>query len=179
MNDLDSQAFCALFKDAFEKCFGHALTGPMSETESKQFYSKIFDQTGLVIGWKSLKNYSLFINDDGAKSQNPTVATMDTLARYVLAAPYLSETDRKKKESHYPFWFEYREKFLRQPNPRIISIQHHPSTKQFPVVLKKTVIPWIPPFVLSFLVISIFVVWLVIKHSSRHETVTDVFSDVS
>ena len=42
MNDLDNQAFSALFKDAFEKCFGHALAGPMSETESKQFYNRIF-----------------------------------------------------------------------------------------------------------------------------------------
>ena len=179
MNDLDNQAFSALFKEAFEKCFGHSLAGPMTETESKLFYSKILDQTGLVIGWKSLKNYSLFIHDGGSKTQNPTVATMDTLARYVLDAPYLSETERKEKESHYPFWFEYKEKFLRQPKSRIISIQHDPSKKQFPVVVKKTAIPWIPPFILSFLVIVFFGFWLFIKYSSQHETITENFHDVS
>ena len=61
MNDLDALAFSALFKEAYQKCFGHAINESLSETESKLFSNEIFDQTGLVIGPKSIKNYSLYI----------------------------------------------------------------------------------------------------------------------
>ncbi|HEY2583493.1 MAG TPA: hypothetical protein VGI43_16900 [Mucilaginibacter sp.] len=84
----------------------------MTETESKLFCNKILDQTGLSIGWKSIKNYSFFILDSGsAKDENPSVATLDTLARYVLGAPYTNEIQRKNDEGHHPYWFLYKEKF--------------------------------------------------------------------
>jgi len=114
MNDLDVSAFTALFKEAHQKCFGHPITKPLSETESKLFSNKIFDQTGLVIGPKSIKNYSFFIlNNSEAKEENPSVATLDTLARYALDAPYTNEIQRKVKENHYPYWFQYKNKFYR------------------------------------------------------------------
>ena len=115
MNDLDTSAFSALFKEAYEKCFGHPMTNPLTETESKLFANKIFDQTGLVIGAKSIKNYSLFILNGAAegKEENPSVATLDTLARYVADAPYTDETKRKVRESHYPYWFQYKDQFYR------------------------------------------------------------------
>jgi hypothetical protein len=112
MVDSDALAFAALFKDAYAKCFGQAIKNPLTETESKIFCNKILDQTGLSIGWKSVKNYSFYIiNLSGAKQENPSVATLDTLARYVLGAPYSNEIQRKNDESHYPYWFLYREKF--------------------------------------------------------------------
>jgi Beta xylosidase C-terminal Concanavalin A-like domain len=114
MNDLDSLAFAALFKEVFAKCFGHGIENPMTETESKVFCNKVLDQTGLSIGWKSVKNYSFFvIGGDRGKAENPSTATLDTLARYVLNAPYTSEIKRKDNESHYPYWFLYREKISR------------------------------------------------------------------
>jgi hypothetical protein len=113
MNDLDALAFTTLFKEAYQKCFGHGMNGSLSETESKLFSSKIFDQTGLVIGPKSIKNYSLYVLNPGGKVENPSVATMDTLARYVLNAPYTDETQRKNKESHYPYWFTYKNGFYK------------------------------------------------------------------
>jgi hypothetical protein len=77
-------------------------------------YTQIFDNTGLTVGWKSLKNYSFFIlSDPPGKQENPSVATLDTLARYVLHAPYTTETERKKKEGHYPYWYRYREQYHR------------------------------------------------------------------
>jgi len=112
MNDLDAAAFAALLKEAFQKCFGHSMSSPLSETESKLFSGKIFDQTGLVIGAKSIKNYSSFVlSNANGKGENPSVATLDTLARYVLNAPYTDEAQRKDKESHYPYWFEYKKQF--------------------------------------------------------------------
>src|SRR5215216_5704651 len=127
MNDLDTSAFSALFKGACEKCFGHPLINPLTETESKLFANKILDQTGLVIGAKSIKNYSLFILNVAAegKEENPSVATLDTLARYVENAPYTDETKRKVRENHYPYWFQYKDKFYRT--------QKKPVTRKRPI----------------------------------------------
>ena len=114
MNDLDASAFAALFKEACYKCFGHPVKNPLSETESKLFSSKIFDQTGLVIGAKSIKNYSFYVlNSTDWKEENPSVSTLDTLARFVLNATYTDEIQRKNKESHYPYWFQYKDQFYR------------------------------------------------------------------
>jgi len=111
MNQTDSLAFAELFKEACRKCFGHALEKPLTETESKLFCTQVLDITGLSIGWKSVKNYSLFlIGNATGKEENPSVATLDTMARYVLGAPYTTEIQRKDNESHYPYWFLYKEK---------------------------------------------------------------------
>lgn len=115
MTQQDTLAFTALFKEAWFKCFGQALENPVSETESKLFCNQVLDHTGLSIGWKSVKNYSLFITGSHTKPENPSVATLDTLARYVLSAPYTSELKRKAGEGHHPYWFLYREKFNKSP----------------------------------------------------------------
>jgi hypothetical protein len=102
----DKQAFATLYKDAYKKCFGHALSMLPSETESKYFGNTIFEETGLVIGAKSLKNYFGFVlNMPESKDENPSVATLDMLARYVLQATDTDETARKNKAGHYPYWY--------------------------------------------------------------------------
>lgn len=114
MSGTDSPTFVALFKEAYQKCFGHAISGMLSETESRFFSEQIFGQTGLVIGPKSIKNYSTFVTSNANdKNENPSVATLDTLARYLLNAPYTDEIQRKNNESHYPYWFQYKEQFHR------------------------------------------------------------------
>src|ERR1700712_5659708 len=106
MNNPEFLIFTVLFKEVYQKCFGNAIESPLTETESKLLCNNILDKTGLSVGWKSVKNYSIFINNTAAgKQENPSVATMDTLARYVLNAPYTSELQRKNDESHYPYWF--------------------------------------------------------------------------
>src|SRR6201996_5275428 len=101
MNDIDLGVFRILFGDVCLKCFGHAVSEPLTETEAKQLYTRILEETGLVVGWKSLKNYSFFLYGDG-KPENPSAATLDTLSRYVLEAPYVSEAERKA-EAGYPY----------------------------------------------------------------------------
>jgi len=111
MNELDNRAFITLFKDACEKCFGHPLQHVLTETESKLFCNTIIDKTGLIIGFKSIKNYSAYVlNGSPEKQENPSIATLDTLARYVYDAPYTDEIKRKTSESHYPYWFKYKNK---------------------------------------------------------------------
>ena len=121
MEELNKKTFTKLFREAYQKCFGSPLTGPLSETESKHFGNSILDVTGLVIGAKSIKNYSAYIfQPQEAKDENPSVATLDTLARYVMGAPYTNETGRKNKEGHYPYWFNYKSKLsldAREPRP--------------------------------------------------------------
>lgn len=95
------------------RCFGHAVTAPLTETEARLFYTKVFDATGLVIGWKSIKNYSGFLlGESRGKAENPSVATLDTLARYVAGAPDTTEPERKSTAGHYPYWYGYREKWV-------------------------------------------------------------------
>src|ERR1700753_1442605 len=114
MSKSDYLAFAALFRDAYLKCFGQALADPLTETESKLLCNQVLERTGLSIGWKSVKNYSFFILDHkSVKAENPSAATLDILARYVLAAPYTTELQRKNDESHYPYWFLYKEKIVR------------------------------------------------------------------
>lgn len=96
------------------------LSQPLTETESKLFYQQLIDETGLTVGWRTLKNYSLYvIYPERQKQENPSVATLDTLARYVLHAPVTNELKRKSDESHFPFWFRYKEQNEQPPEPVI------------------------------------------------------------
>lgn len=117
MNELNHAVFIDLFKKACAKCFGHPLTAPLSDADSRLLSGKILEDTGLVIGAKSVRNYSLFVlGHRDSKKENPSIATLDTLARYVLSAPYIDETARKEKEGHYPYWFQYKSGFSAPPS---------------------------------------------------------------
>jgi hypothetical protein len=111
MGEPDFSIFSALFREAYLRCFKQLLSQPLTETESKLFHQQVLDCTGLTVGWRSLKNYSFFVLDN-SRNENPSIASMDTLARYVLQAPYTNEIARKDQESHHPYWFLYREKQL-------------------------------------------------------------------
>jgi hypothetical protein len=102
--------FIELFKAVCRKCFGTDLSSPLTEPESRNLSNEIEEATGLVIGWKSLKNYSLHCFEGHHKTQvNPSVSTLDTLARYLQDAPRTDELKRKQYEAHYPYWFGYRD----------------------------------------------------------------------
>ena len=111
MRDQNDRIFIELFKTAAEKCLGRALTEPLSEIDSKLLSMTILERTGLVIGPKSLRNYSIYVfNGTDGRKENPSIATLDTLARYVVDAPKTDEASRKEKESHFPYWFQYKVK---------------------------------------------------------------------
>lgn len=114
MSTIDEKAFIRLFHEAHEKCFWKNLTTPLSETESKHFSNEILERTGLVVGWKSIKNYSLHILNPGTnKQENPSTATLDTLARYVSNAAKTDEATRKKNEAHFRYWYTYRDTYAK------------------------------------------------------------------
>jgi hypothetical protein len=115
MQQADEAASKQLFRDACRRCFGHDLTAPPSATERKLFCTRVLQETGLPIDWKSI--------------QKPTVFTLDTLARFVLEAPYTDENTQKTKEGHCPYWFRYKEEFHRHLPARVseagFPVRHH------------------------------------------------------
>jgi hypothetical protein len=113
MEQPDYTVFSQLYHKAYTHCFKKPLQEPISETESKLFYNQILEQTGLAIGWRSLKNYSFYVlNPSADRQENPSVATLDTLARYVLKAPNTDDISRKKNEAHHPYWFLYKSRYM-------------------------------------------------------------------
>lgn len=166
MNETEFVVFEKLFREAVKKCFGHELTAALSETESKLFYTRIFESTGLVIGWKSLKNYSIYVIDK-SKPENPSVPTLDTLARYVQDAPYTDEIKRKERESHYPYWFGYRN--------RVLSVQPA-EMKTTPVAKKPKRIMWI---VIPILLLIIFAFLVFKKQITSKEFTADFTNAVN
>ena len=136
MNTREKDIFSKLFNEAFEKCFGFSLNEPLSETDCKLFSNEIFEKTGLTIGAKSLKNYSFYVLKKqvaGIKEENPSKATLDTLARYVLGAPYTDEIKRKSRESHLPYWFEYSKSHLKPEQVKLK--QRHVRRKASVIIL--------------------------------------------
>ncbi|GAB3967855.1 hypothetical protein GCM10028806_10790 [Spirosoma terrae] len=129
MDELDRQSFIKLLHAMVMKCFGHPLEGPLSEPESKHLSLDIEERTGLVIGWRSLKNYVAFaLNPSSDKQENPSMPTLDTLARYVLEAPATSEAERKKTGEQASYWFRYREQLSIAPKANVP--QAIPAQKQ-------------------------------------------------
>jgi hypothetical protein len=109
MDSKEAEVFRKLFRQAYQKCFSQQLSNGLTEAESKHFSNEILEQTGLVIGWKSLKNYSRYITDLQSEEEiNPSIATLDTLARFVADASKTSEHDRKKANL-FSYWYKYRE----------------------------------------------------------------------
>jgi hypothetical protein len=116
MKDLDAQAFAALFKDVYRRCFAGELATPLTEAECIHLSVAIEESTGLEIGWKSLKNYSQHVlGVSPEKPENPSTPTLDTLARYVAGAPATDSSQRRARERHYPYWFRYQEEFRSSP----------------------------------------------------------------
>lgn len=162
--DLNDTVFINLFREVCEKCFGHPLTEPLSETDSKLLSNTIFQQTGLVIGGKSIKNYSQYVFTSGeTKKENPSVATLDTLARYVLNAPYIDEIQRKNKESHHPWWFQYKSKFSKD------TIKNKKALNWKKIAIASAIVLC---FILTFILFSY------LQQVNRQEHLTEHFNSV-
>lgn len=174
MKDVTNIAFISLFKGSFKKCFGFELLTPISETEAKHFSNQIMDATGLVIGAKSLKNYSSYILNPNENPENPSVATMDTLARYVLNAPYTDEVQRKNKEAHHPYWYQYRNSIISEEEKTVEEMQEPTKPKNVPAKNKK----WFALFI-ALLIIGIIILAIFFFPSKTIESFSDDFHSVN
>lgn len=164
LDQTDEQIFFALYREAYERCFKTPLVSPLTETESKLFYQQILEYTGLTVGWRSLKNYSFFVlGHQTGKVENPSVATMDTLARYVLKAPYTSELKRKDEEGYHPYWFMYRGKAIDDQPKNEKKIRNTPA----------------PLLILSALIIIVFVGGYYWLESHKSVTVNENFNHIT
>lgn len=166
MKEINENAFISLFKEACEKCFGFPLTTPLSETDSKVLATRIFEQTGLTIGVKSIKNYSIYVLNREGKKENPSPATLDTLARYVLDAPLTNDAERKDREDHHPYWFEYRTRFTTTGTP--VKTHHRTIVKGVIIFL-----------IITFLLALMFVIARLLMKTNRPKSFSDSFTSVS
>ncbi len=186
----DADTFARLFREAYRKCFASPLTAPLTETESHRLSVEIAESTGLEIGWKSLKNYSAFLLGRSGRVENPSVATLDTLARYVAGAPRTDEARRRTNERHYPYWFRYRDA-LRDERPAPVgetvneALRERRSTTEVasddpptpaPRLARRTVIALGTVALAALLAL---VVVTLRRHEARAESFTDDFDDVS
>ena len=182
----DADAFAQLFRDAYRKCFASALAAPLTETESHRLSVEIAESTGLEIGWKSLKNYSSYLMGRSGRVENPSVATLDTLARFVAGAPPTDEARRRSSERHYPYWFRYRDSLrsetlgqarqtLDETGPSSEATSDERPTAA-PRPTRRTAIV-VNAAVLATVLALLFVA--VRQHRARTEPFTDDFDDVS
>lgn len=86
---------------------GAAFAAPES-----RYLSNGIERTRLGRRLEKPKNYSAFVLHSGTtKPENPSTATLDTLARYLVGAPATTEVQRKREGVHFGYWFRYLEQF--------------------------------------------------------------------
>ena len=170
MNEGDARVFAELFQDAYRKCFSAAFIAPLTESESHRFSTEIGEATGLEIGWKSLKNYSQFLaGSPGGKAENPSIPTLDTLARYVAGAPHTDDERRRHGKRDYRYWFDYKARF-QKPDP---SPQSRPATP----IRARSSVGWVTAAVGIAVILALPVLAIPYGHHARL-AFTDDFDDV-
>ena len=183
----DPKAFARLFGDAYRRCFSRPFTAPLTESESHRFSVEIAESTGLELGWKSLKNYSSYLLGSGGRTENPSVPTLDTLARYVAGAPTTTEEHRRTRERHYPYWFRYRDALRRTDSPDAPATRR--KSREVPdatSLVQGTPARTRPPAMLILVAVVAavaFASWLALRYVApslgRAERFADEFDDVS
>jgi hypothetical protein len=180
--EAEADAFARLFGDAYRKCFSAAFAAPLTEAESHRLSVEIAESTGLEIGWKSLKNYSQFLLGQSSRAENPSLPTLDTLARYVVGAPRTDEARRRSRERHYPYWVRYREA-LRPPDADPTPESRTERMQPAPPIARDATMRPAPgrPIVLVAVAALVLALLVVIGRwrGARGEQFTDEFDDVS
>src|SRR5688572_20180068 len=187
-SESDPPAFARLFEDAYRRCFSTAFTAPLTEPESHRFSVEIAESTGLEIGWKSLKNYSHFLLGTTNRVENPSIATLDTLARYVAGAPRTDEEQRRTRERHYPYWVRYKEG-LRHAEPALTHEgpdERHPGSDAAsdtrpapPLPRRKRAVALDVAGFAALVVVLVLLFVTVRRRDARSSRFADEFDDVS
>jgi transcriptional regulator with XRE-family HTH domain len=193
--ETDLRAFASLFHDVYRACFSAPFTAPLTESESHHLSVDIEERTGLEIGWKSLKNYSAYLAGRASRSENPTVATLDTLARYLAGAPRTTEERRRAEERHYPYWFRYREAFRqselaafaeRAPDEKTGAERETPASAEnetrgsgLPTVPNRSTQTMLIAALVAASIIVMLVIATVRRSAGKPKPFVDEFADVS
>jgi hypothetical protein len=183
--EADPPAFARLFDDAYRKCFSTAFTAPLTESESHRFSVEIAESTGLEIGWKSLKNYSHFLLGRTSRVENPSIATLDTLARYVAGAPPTDEERRRTRERHYPYWVRYKEGLRRADHspmpgePRASADAEFDDRPAPPLPRRKRAVALDVAGFVALAVVLALLLFTVRRRDARSSHLADEFDDVS
>lgn len=108
----DLQAFISLFQQACLRCFGQLPTNPLDAAASAHMSHTVHQSTGLFLNARIIQHYAAFALVPGAAiTETPSGASLDTLARYIMEAPYTTETERKTREGHFPYWHLFKAQY--------------------------------------------------------------------
>lgn len=174
--------FSSLFEAVCRRGLGQPLNAPLSEADSKLLAAAILEQTGLVVGSKSLKNYALYLlHRTEGKRENPSTATLDTLARFVLQAPHTDEVRRKTHEGHYPYWFQYRSSLAAPSLPISAAVPAPAATATPPAPLARRRVPrWVGLLATFLMLIVLTLGWRLLRAPAPadfHDSFTSLAAD--
>ena len=99
MEKKDFSVFCALLSDVYAKAFGETLsTLPHGKAQTLSWL--VFEATGELLSYKSLRNYVGAVLDNTPQKVNPTAITLSILAQYVAGSG--------KSSGGCLAWYQYR-----------------------------------------------------------------------
>ena len=152
--------FKLLMQNVYFKASYSALK-KLSETEANSLAVLIEERTGMTISGKTIINFINAILKDTPNKINPSLVSLDTLARYCLDIPRGSDQERKK-QNNYIYWYQYCEQ-LRNGNyqtyePSIQKeIPNNNIEEENPFLNKNNKRRWIALFIsLFFLILTLF-----------------------
>lgn len=108
----DLQIFIALFQQACLRCFGQLPATPLDAAASAHMSHVMHQSTGLFLSARIIQHYAAFALAPAATiTETPSGASLDTLARYVMDAPYTTEAERKTREGYFPYWHLFKAQY--------------------------------------------------------------------
>jgi len=108
----DLQIFIALFQQACLRCFGQLPATPLDAAASAHMSHVVHQSTGLFLSARIIQQYAAFaLAQKTALTETPSGASLDTLARYVMDAPYTTEAERKTREGYFPYWHLFKAQY--------------------------------------------------------------------
>lgn len=112
MDAPDLQIFIALFQQACLRCFGQLPATPLDAAASAHMSHVVHQSTGLFLSTRIIQHYAAFaLAQETAITETPSGASLDTLARYVMDAPYTTEAERKTREGYFPYWHLFKAQY--------------------------------------------------------------------
>ncbi len=101
----DFRAFCCLMQKVYTKAFG-TPAHTLNFAESRALSWLIYENTGELISYKSLMNYSKAISQNTPEALNPSANTLGILAQF--AGAEITETNTAAAPPKAILWYNFR-----------------------------------------------------------------------